>query len=527
MSEPHPTGRARGTAVFAAVAAAASLTAVAGCATQGTATADSAALDRYYHQQLDWQPCADLKLTIDAPGRYECGFVTVPIDYSDPDGATAQIAVSRSKATGTRIGSLLANPGGPGAPGLGMAALGAGTELAEHFDIVGFDPRGIGASTPSIECLTSSERDSARAEVELDTSPAAIERAEEESRDYVAACTERTGADLLAHVGTQDVVRDIDIIRAALGDEKLTYVGYSYGTRIGAQYAEMFPTHVRALVLDGALDPAQDLISSSVDQMAGFQQAFDAFAADCATRGGECPLGTDPAQATARFRALVDPLILAPASTADPRGLSYGDAHIGTLQALYSEEFWPYLYQGLVELAEGRGDTLLQLADVYLGRAPKRDLQQPERRLLRGALPRRPARHRPRSPHRRRPRRGAGGTVPGLGLEIQGAALDVCAFWPAPPSGPVPHQIDAPELPNVVVISTTGDPATPYQAGVDLAEQLGGSLITVAGSRHGAFLADVLVRRPCRDRISDRPDAAGGRVELLARRCLTPRPVSG
>ena len=491
MSEPHPTGRARGTAVFAAVAAAASLTAVAGCATQGTATADSAALDRYYHQQLDWQPCADLKLTIDAPGRYECGFVTVPIDYSDPDGATAQIAVSRSKATGTRIGSLLANPGGPGAPGLGMAALGAGTELAEHFDIVGFDPRGIGASTPSIECLTSSERDSARAEVELDTSPAAIERAEEESRDYVAACTERTGADLLAHVGTQDVVRDIDIIRAALGDEKLTYVGYSYGTRIGAQYAEMFPTHVRALVLDGALDPAQDLISSSVDQMAGFQQAFDAFAADCATRGGECPLGTDPAQATARFRALVDPLILAPASTADPRGLSYGDAHIGTLQALYSEEFWPYLYQGLVELAEGRGDTLLQLADVYLGRAPSGiysnqsdafsavhcldDQRVTDRAALTDAA------------------RDVAQVAPFLdsGLDIQGAALDVCAFWPAPPSGPVPHQIDAPELPNVVVISTTGDPATPYQAGVDLAEQLGGSLITVAGSRHGAFLADV------------------------------------
>ncbi|HEY5855201.1 MAG TPA: alpha/beta hydrolase [Aldersonia sp.] len=491
MTEPHSTGRALGTAVFAAVAAAASLTAVAGCAAQGTATADAAALDRYYHQQIDWQPCADLKLTVEGPGRYECAFVTVPIDYADPGGATAQIAVSRSKATGTRIGSLLANPGGPGASGLGMAALGADTELAEHFDVVGFDPRGIGASTPSIECLTSSEADAARAEVDLDTSPEAVERHEQDARNYVAACTDRTGADLLAHVGTQDVVRDMDVIRAALGDEQLTYVGYSYGTRIGAQYAEMFPTHVRALVLDGALDPAQDLLSGSIDQMAGFQQAFDAFAADCATRGEECPLGTDPAQATARYRALVDPLILGPATTADPRGLSYGDAHTGTIQALYSEEFWPYLYQGLVELQEGRGDTLLQLADVYLGREPSGiynnqsdafaavhcldDQRITDRAALTDAA------------------REVAEVAPFLdsGTEIQSAPLDVCAFWPVPPSGPTPHQVDAPELPNVVVISTTGDPATPYQAGIDLAEQLGGSLITVEGSRHGAFLAEV------------------------------------
>ena len=327
--------------------------------------------------------------------------------------------------------------------------------------------------------------------MELDTSPAAIERAEQEARDYVASCTERTGADMLAHVGTQDVVRDIDIIRAALGDEKLTYVGYSYGTRIGRSTPRCSRRMSVPSSSTGRSTRRRTCSAAASTRWPGSSRRSTRSPRTARPAADECPLGTDPAQATARFRALVDPLILAPASTEDPRGLSYGDAHIGALQALYSEEFWPYLYQGLVELQEGRGDTLLQLADLYLGREPGGiysnqsdafsavhcldDQRVTDRAALTDAA------------------REVAEVAPFLdsGIEIEGAALDVCAFWPVPPSGPVPHQIDAPELPNVVVISTTGDPATPYQAGVDLAEQLGGSLITVAGSRHGAFLASV------------------------------------
>ena len=187
--------------------------------------------------------------------------------------------------------------------------------LARRFDLVGLDPRGVGASTPAIDCLTDAERDAERADVDVDPSPAGVSATEQENRDYAQRCTQRVGADVLAHMGTRDAARDLDVLRAALGDAKLTYLGYSYGTRLGSTYAEDFPQNVRALVLDGALDPNQSTIDRSVAQAAGFQAAFDAFAAECTGRRG-CPLGTDRGQAVARFQALTRPLIDRPSRSA-------------------------------------------------------------------------------------------------------------------------------------------------------------------------------------------------------------------
>src|SRR5699024_7696645 len=161
--------------------------------------------------------------------------------------------------------------------------------------------------------------------------------------------------------------RDLDAIRAALGDEKLTYLGYSYGTRIGSAYAEAYPQNVRALILDGAIDPNADPIEEDLRQAQAFQGAFDAFAADCATEP-TCPLGTDPAKSVEVYHSLVDPLVDKPAKTKDPRGLSYPDAIVGTIMALYSPTFWSHLTDGLSELAHGRGDMLLVLADLYMRR---------------------------------------------------------------------------------------------------------------------------------------------------------------
>ncbi|NNH72399.1 alpha/beta fold hydrolase [Nocardia uniformis] len=445
-------------------------------------------MESFYGQSVKWGSCAKFSEE-ELPSDTECAYVLVPVDYANPDGDTAEIAISRIKASGQKIGSLLFNPGGPGVSGLTMNTVGDDTVLAERFDRIGFDPRGIGASTPAITCLTPAEIDAERTEKPEDNDPAGISAQEADNKQYADKCVERTGKDFLAHVGTREVVQDMDIIRAVLGDDKLSYVGYSYGTRLGYSYAEKFPDRVRALVLDGALDPSQDPVRESVLQAASFQQAFDAYATECATRP-ECPLGTDTSQSVKRFRELVDPLWDTQAETDDPRGLHYGDAITGVQQTLYSNRFWPALTKGLNELREGRGDTLLALADLYQGRRDDgsydntsdafnaiRCVDDPrvDDRAVAAAQD---------SEYRR--------VAPFLddGRGTGAAPLELCATWPVP-STSIPHQISIPDLTEVVVVSTTEDPATPYQAGVDLARQLDASLITFDGPRHTVALSGV------------------------------------
>src|SRR3954469_239150 len=332
-----------------------------------------AGLARFYMQKLTRGPCASFAGPDDkaafAEKRYDCTRLEVPLDYADPAGPTAQLGVLRLKATGDKIGSLVVNPGGPGASGMSavpsLFGSGEGAEgpLTKRFDVVGLDPRGVGASTPTIDCLTDAEWEVERGDLDVDPSPAGVAQTEEENRQYAQRCTDRVGAAVLANVGTRDAARDLDVLRAALGDEKLTYLGYSYGTRLGSTYAEDFPQNVRALVLDGALDPNQSTIDRSVAKAAGFQSAFDASAADCPTRKN-CPLGTDRTQAVAKFQALTRPLIDRPLAVGD-RTLSYADTITGVTQALYVSSAWPALTQGLSGLAKGDGTILLLLADIY------------------------------------------------------------------------------------------------------------------------------------------------------------------
>ncbi len=493
---------ARLRSVAAAAASCSALLVLAACAqsTPGAAAPDppepSAELTRYYEQQLSWGPCAEYATSAAdsqtfANPAFECARLEVPLDYTAPDGETAQLGVLRQKATGERIGSLLMNPGGPGASGMGLAAALSGrlteSPVAQRFDLVGFDPRGVGASTPTIDCLDDAEWEIERADLDVDPSPEGVAQTEAENQQYAQRCTERSGGpEVLANVGTRDVVRDLDILRQALGDEKLTYLGYSYGTRIGSAYAEAFPQNVRALVLDGALDPTETTIDRTVKQNAGFQQAFEAYAADCATQPN-CPLGTDPAQATANFQALTRPLIDQPIpAEGGTRTLSYPDAVTGTIQALYLSDFWPVLSRGLSGLASGDGTFLLRLADVYNDRGQDGhygngieafvvisciDEERITDRAEQAELIRRS--------YEAAPFRDDGRGVV--------AALDPCAFWPAPPTSE-PHVPQVDGLAPTLTISVTGDPATPYQAGVDLAEALGGGLLSVDGSQHTAAL---------------------------------------
>ncbi len=463
--------------------------------TEGAADTPAPQLQRFYAQKLSWGPCKPFAGTVGdvaafAAATLQCTRLQVPLDYAKPDGPTASVAVLRQKATGPgRIGSLLFNPGGPGASGMGMvAALApqlADSPLGQRFDLVGFDPRGVGASTPAIDCLTDAEWVAERADLDVDPSPAGVAQTEAENKQYAQRCEQRSGGDeVLANVGTRDAARDMDVLRAALGDPQLTFLGYSYGTFLGTLYAEQFPRNVRAMVLDGAVDPTQSAADRNVDQYAGFQHAFDAYAADC-TKDAICPLGRDPAQATAIYQRLVRPLIAKPLAVGD-RTLSYNDAITGTFYALYLQDMWPALTAALDELRRGDGRVLLSLADLYDERGPDGHYtntqeafnailcEDQERTTDRAAA----------ADANRRADAAAPFADPGLGAV---GALDMCAFWPVPPT----TQAHTPRVAGLVptlVVSTTGDPATPYQDGVNLAHELGGRLLTFVGTQHTASL---------------------------------------
>ncbi|WP_225443204.1 alpha/beta hydrolase [Lolliginicoccus lacisalsi] len=453
-------------------------------------------LARFYEQAVDWGACAGYAED-PATGRalestgFECARVTVPLDYGDPGGATAELAVTRLATATSKIGSLVVNPGGPGASGIGTAAnlaqVWSGTELADRFDLVSWDPRGVAASTPEVQCLTGTEMDEYRRLDHVDMSAEGIARTEADMQRYIDACAERSGMELLTNVGTRENVLDLDILRSVLGDDELNYLGYSYGTYLGARYAERFPGSVRAMVLDGAVDPAMDLGDSIVQQGQGFQRSFDAFVADCGPRP-ECPLSDDRDVAIKEFRALVDPLVDSPAWTSDGRGLGYSDAMSGVIQALYSPQLWRLLRSGLIELGDGIGDPLLLLADTYEGRQDDGsyfnstsafhavncvDTVAVTDREQWGQYD---TRYRSVAPF----------TDDGRGTGQ--APLDICAFWPVDPtSGPA--QLDIPDsVPPSLVVSTTGDPATPYEAGVELAQQLGGGMLTYEGDQHTVVL---------------------------------------
>ncbi len=421
---------------------------------------------------LDWGPCAPYAQTAFEKGLYadqsvDCARLTVPLDYANPQGRTVSIGLLRHRATDPahRIGSLVLNPGGPGSSGMTAAATLAqpAGKLAEQFDLVGFDPRGVHASEPRIRCRSDAEQDAARTS----------------GVGSVAGCLKMTGADFLAHVGTREVVRDLDALRAALGDAKLTYLGYSYGTQIGSAYAEAYPDKVRAMVLDGAIDPAQNLPQTLIAQTAGFQDAFTRFAQWCAKRPG-CPLSGD---ATADFQRIAR----APVPALAGRGLFFSDAVTATEAALYSRAQWPNLQQALEELAtEHRGTKLLQMADAYYQRdqnghysgafdayyavrcvdydrvTDRATIDAAHRQMLTGA--------------------------PFLtGSSPDAHELDTCSTWPVPPTSRT-HRPSAPGLPKTLVISTKHDPATPYRQGVALAKDLNAALLTVDDVQHAAFL---------------------------------------
>ena len=417
----------------------------------------------------------------------ECAIVPVPIDAADPTGAQAQLAVIRIPATGRRQGVLLMNPGGPGASAVDLVVslsdVLSDSLITEHFDLVGFDPRGVGYSTPELRCRTDAEFDAWRREPMVDYSQAGVVEIEGFNRKLAQQCLEKMGKPFLAGVGTSSAAQDMDAVRQALGEDQINYLGFSYGTELGTAYLQRFPNRVRTMVLDGAIDPTESSIDSLVNQMAGFQVAFNDYATDCA-ESADCPLGTDPTQFVNRFHQLVNPLVTSPAATSDPRGLSYADALTGTFNSLYTPQYWKYLTRGLLALQRGtKADSLLLLADDYQGRDDDGHYNNGQDafnaiRCVDGPTPSDPALW---ADADRRIRQVAPFATYGQFTGF--APRDLCAFWPVPTTS-APHEASPAPPGSVVVVSTTHDPATPYQAGVDLARQLRAPLITYDGTQH-------------------------------------------
>ena len=223
------------------------------------------ALATYYAQKLTWSGCG---------GGFECAKITVPLDYADPSGDTIKLAVLRLKASDQahRLGSLVLNPGGPGASGVEFARAARGVidaSVRARYDIVGFDPRGVGSSSPVI-CLDDKQTDAFIAADGTPDDAAEVTQSETLSKEFATSCKARSPK-IYTHISTEEATRDIDILRAALGDEKLNWLGFSYGTLLGATYADLFPTSVGRMVLDGALDPALSNVELIHGQAKGFE----------------------------------------------------------------------------------------------------------------------------------------------------------------------------------------------------------------------------------------------------------------
>ncbi|HXL59499.1 MAG TPA: alpha/beta hydrolase [Mycobacterium sp.] len=446
---------------------------------------------------IEWGSCDPAPLPTDSmPAGAECGQLAVPIDYGKPESGVATIALIRFRATRAKIGSLLLNPGGPGGSGVQFAAgilSDLPSQLHERFDIVGFDPRGVGRSRPAVWCNSDAENDRERADPQVDYSPAGVAHIEGITKGFVQQCVDRAGKQFLENVGTASAVKDMEAIRAALGDDKLTYVGFSYGTELGTQYAEAYPQRVRALVLDGAVDPSVDPMDSVVRQAQGFQKAFNDFAADCA-KSPDCPLGTDPAKAVDVFHSLVNPLVEKPAATDDPRGLSYQDAITAVTSSLYSPGLWDKVTSGLTALRKGAdASDLLDLADSYWGRDADGRYDNSSDAFNAITCVDNPFPTDPPPWVASDKQRRDISPWDSYGTFTGDAPRGVCAFWPVPATGR-PHRASASGGPPILVISTTHDPATPYTDGVHLAEQLKARLLTVEGTQHtAAFTGDTCV----------------------------------
>ena len=315
-------------------------------------------LAEYQSQKLTWIHCYD---------GFECSYLQVPVDYTNFKEGRFKLRILRLKATNQRgqIGSLVINPGGPGASGVDYAYNAEfifRPPLLAKYDIVGFDPRGVGASEP-IHCLTNSQTDASFAADSKPDNQKELNTLVSQMRDYVSRC--ESGTHNILHYSTVDSARDMDLLRSALGQKKLNYLGVSYGTYLGTLYAAYFPNHVGRMVLDGAISPTVTSTQQNLTQAIGFDSALNAFIADCYKRSN-CVLEQPVAKAQQQFISLFKGAAKKPLPGTNGRVVTESLVVLGTASALYDRvSGWPQLRAAVKKAFVGNGQDFLSLADQY------------------------------------------------------------------------------------------------------------------------------------------------------------------
>jgi pimeloyl-ACP methyl ester carboxylesterase len=439
--------------------------------------------------QLSWHRCGS---------RLRCSGLSVPVDYSDPSGAHLRLALVELPATSAHvIGDLVMNPGGPGGSGVQfLESTSFPAALRSSFNLVSFDPRGIGQSDP-VSCGGPS---GLRSLIALDPAPetagevAVVARA---WKDFDRSCTEHTSTALLDNVGTLDTVQDLDRIRAALGEPKLDYMGFSYGTYIGELYAQMFPSHVRAMVLDGVVDPALSTSTTVEQQAEGFEADLGDFFAWCPGNkacASELPQGAKAAyeELFGRFAAGHDLLVDLRPQYGGRQEVTLGVAETALVSSLYSDQTWPYLATAISQGLAGNGVLFVALAYALEGLMPNGsfanliaagtaincvDRPYPSQVSAYEALAARLAK-----------------LAPDFGAADAWSNV-ACAYWPIPAEGK-PGPVHADGSPPILLIGSTGDPATPYLWAQAMARQLAhAELLTRTGPGHTGYTYSTCVQR--------------------------------
>ncbi|MFC8303803.1 alpha/beta hydrolase [Specibacter sp. NPDC057265] len=436
-----------------------------------------AELRDFYTQAVTWSSCN---------GGFQCAEVEVPLDYDAPKTDSIKISAIRLPASGNKMGSMLVNPGGPGGSGVNMVKDGARSyfsdKLRKSYDVVGFDPRGVQRSA-GVKCLSDEQMDASR-QLSFDLSnDADFARAQAESRKQSELCVQNSG-DVLEHVDTASSARDMDILRAVVGDKALNYMGFSYGTKLGATYAGLFPERVGKFSLDGAMDPTLDIDQVSMGQAVGFENALGAWVEDCLS-GADCPVTGTKEQALGQIRSLQEIYTQTPQQTPQNRVVTGTEFTNAIAFAMYSTDLWEPLKGALAQAVAGDASGMLLLTDYSADRDPEgrynsntaaaftaincldypmnSDLahMREQSKLLQEAAP----------------------TFGGL-LGYSGLS---CTGWPHEPTGTL-EPIAAAGAGPILVIGTTGDPATPYQWSKALAGQLdSGVLVSWEGEGHTAY----------------------------------------
>ncbi|MGW0881124.1 alpha/beta hydrolase [Streptomyces sp. NPDC002671] len=467
-------------------------TLLAGCGDNGSEVGDLAA------QKLDWKDCpapseAEGGGTAPSPlpngTRWQCATMKAPLDWSKPEGDTINLALIRARASGAaskRIGSLVFNFGGPGGSGVTtLPAFGADyTTLRTRYDLVSFDPRGVGRSAP-VKCESDSQLD---AYFQQDATPDdSAERAQliKRTQQFNAAC-ERNSKTILPHVRTTDAARDMDLMRQVLGDDKLHYFGISYGTELGGVYAHLFPKNVGRAVFDAVVDPTQNPEQSALGQAQGFQLALDNFAQDCTSKITECPIGDTAQDVKNRIAKLLADLETKPIPGISPRQLTQTAATNGIAQSLYSKDFWQYLTEGLEQAYDGDGKILMVLSDSLNGRSENGEYSN----ITAANIAINCADEKPRYTadfvQGRLPEFRSASPVFG---DFLAWGMVSCTDWAVPGAADHPD-VSAPGSAPILVVGNTGDPATPYEGAKKMVDALGqgvGVELTYKGQGHGAY----------------------------------------